>query len=153
MRKHLNLTVFILAVALVVGSAPVASADYDVSNTPIGNILAYKNGLDLSEKQIAKLEKFNDEIANEICAVQTELEIRKAEVEQFMADWSTVHGTATHHLIGEYYELQAKLRQLELEAIMKARGVLTIEQMKQYVQLASVEALNKRLDAEYASAY
>ena len=153
MRIQARFLVSLIALALVVSVSSVASADYGLISTPIDNILSYKNGLELSENQIAKLEKFNSEIVREMSEVKNQLALRKGEIDRYMADWSKVHGAATDHLITEYYDLQAKLKQLELEAIMKARGVLSLRQMKMFTELATIEALMLDQDPDQASAF
>jgi hypothetical protein len=143
----------VLAVALLVTAPAMSYADISIPKTAIDDILSYQGSLQLTEAQVSKLNEFNTEIIEEMIQVKARAEIRRGEVEKFSSDWSTVHGTATDQLIKEYYDLLADLKQLELEAIMKARGILTIQQMRQYANLANIEAMRMKLDKDYFAAY
>ena len=153
MRNAVKFLGSLLMLALVVGATTMAHAEMSAVTTPIDNILGYRASLNLSENQIAKLEHFNKELTAEIIKVRAQAEILKGEVDRFTVKWASVNGTAGSHLIDEYYGHLAKLKQLELEAVMKARGVLTVQQMKAYSQLASIDAMIIRMEERYAATY
>ena len=145
----------ISAVVLVmVTAAPAALfADNNIPTTAISKVLNYKNGLQLTESQIKKLTIIDRTIVDKMIQTRGQAQIRKMEIDKFTSNWTRIHGTAVNHVIKEYYQFLAKLKELELEAIMKTKAVLTREQLKKFIELASIEAMVIKLEAELASTY
>jgi hypothetical protein len=143
----------ILAIGLVIASTGMAYAGPNIPSTAIDNILTYKNGLQLTADQINKLTKYNSRIIDKMIQVRAKVEMRKAEVDKLTSDWSEIHGVAANATIEEYYDYMAKFKQLELEAIMKAKGVLTRQQMRHYTELVSVESMMLKLESEYFASF
>ena len=137
----------------IVAAAGTLQAGDNIPQTAIDHILAYQTGLSLTETQIAKLIKFNNEIIDDLIQVRGQIEIRKIAIDQIDTDWSTIQKMSATQMINEYYDNLAKYKQLELEAIMKARGVLTRNQMLNYSNMVSVEAMVLELEGGYSSAY
>jgi hypothetical protein len=142
-----------VAVMIFIGAAGMAYAGDNIPKTPIDNILTYRTGLGLSGNQVEKLVKFNGRIIDKMMQVRAQACIRKAKIDCLDTDWSDFQSLATIQTINEYYDCLAKCKQLELEAIMKARGVLTVQQMRNYSAMASVEAMMLKLDNALSAAY
>lgn len=153
MLRQFKIMTAILAMALLIAGSGLSYAEVNIPKTAINGILAHQNGLELTEAQVKKLDKFNKDIIEKMIQVKARVDIRKLEVDKLSGDWTKVHGMATDRLINEYYDLLAKLKQLELEAIMKAKGVLTVEQMRHYAELVSIEAMMIKLDSDYFVSY
>ena len=142
------------AVLVMVTAAPTALfAGNNIPATAISKVLDYKYGLQLTESQIKKLTIIDRTIVDKMIQIRGKAQIRKMEIDEFTSNWTSIHGTAVNHIIKEYYQFLAKLKELELEAIMKTKAVLTREQIKKFVQLASIEVMIIKLETELASTY
>ena len=153
MTGRIQILSAVFAVVILVAVPVISQADVSIPKTAIDDILTYQGSLQLTEAQVGKLNKFNSKIIEKMIQVKARADMRKSEVENLSSDWSRVHGTATDQLIKEYYDLLAELKKLELEAIMKARGILTIQQMRHFTQLVSIEAMRIKLDNDYFAAF
>jgi hypothetical protein len=150
--RQLALNMAAVMIAIIVAAGTI-QAQNNIPQTAIDYILTYQTGLSLTETQIAKLTKFNSEIIDELIQVRGQIEIRKMAIDKIDSDWSNIQTISAIRMINEYYDYLAKYKQLELEAIMKARGVLTRDQMSNYSNMVSVEAMVLELDGGYSSAY
>lgn len=153
-----RLTIFgILTLLMLTIAAPAMSyADEQKTqdiHTAIDQILAYKSGLQLTDSQIHKLELVNKVIVQKMGQIKNEAAIRKTEIDDYTSNWATMHGTAVDYMIKEYYQYMADLKNLELEAIMKARAILNEDQLKKFHDLASIQSLIIRVENELASSY
>jgi hypothetical protein len=121
--------------------------------TAIDKIMDYKNGLDLTDAQIAKLAKANTIIIDKINASCKEAELHKMEIDDFTANWASMPTIAVDYTIKEYYDCMARVKSLELEAIMKARAVLSPEQLKRFTELSSIESMMIKVENQLAALY
>lgn len=153
MTKKLITAISIVMLVMVTAAPALLQAQVKIPKTPIDNILNYKNGLELTDSQIKKLTIINRTIIDKMIQTEAQARIRKVEIDEFTSNWTNMHGTAVNHIIKEYYQFMAELKTLELEAIMKTRAILTREQLKRYVELASIESMIIKLDAELAGTY
>jgi len=113
----------------------------NVPETPISRILNYKSGLELTDSQIKKLSILDNGVKEKMIQVKAQAEIRKQEINRLTSNWISLNSTACSQLVKEYYGFLADLKVLELEAIMKARSVLTPEQLRKYEELAAIESM------------
>ena len=121
--------------------------------TAIDKILEFKTGLELSDKQQKKLTEINITIVKKMCEAKKQAEIRKTEIDDFTANWASMHGTAVNHIIKEYYDYLAEFKRLELEAIVRARAILSHEQLQKFSELSSIEAMMLMFHDQLAGAY
>ncbi len=113
----------------------------NIPETPIGRILNYKTGLELTDSQIKKLGILDNTIKEKMIQIKAQAEIRRQEINRFTSNWASMNSAACSRLVKEYYGLLADLKVLELDAIMKARSVLTPEQLRKYEELADIESM------------
>lgn len=152
----MNRKVMIIIAALTIGlsiGAPVALLAGDsIPVTAIDKVLAHKNGLALEESQIRKLDLVNRTIIDKMIQAQAQADIRKAEIDNYTSNWLVMHSAAVEQNIKEYYQFMAQLKSLEVEAIMKARAILSRDQLKKFTDLVSIEVMMIRLEKELAAA-
>lgn len=153
MTKKLICVISAVVLAMVTAAPTALLAGNNIPTTAISKVLDYKNGLQLTESQIKKLTIIDRTIVDKMIQIRGQAQIRKMEIDEFTSNWSSMHGTAVNHIIKEYYQYLAKLKELELEAILKTKAVLTREQLKKFVQLASIEVMIIKLETELASTY
>jgi len=147
MSKKVTIITLVLMLAMIMVSPGMLNAGDRIPQTAINKILDHKSGLELTDSQLKKLSVINSVIIEKMIQVRTQAEIRKMEIDEFTSNWTNIHSTASDHIIKEYYSFLAKLKSLELEAITKARAVLTREQLKAYANLSSIEAMMIKLDS------
>lgn len=121
--------------------------------TPIDNILNYKSGLQLTESQIKKLTIIDRTIVDKMIQVKARAEMQKGKIDEFTSNWSNTNTMSINKTIKEYYKFIAEFKKLELEALIKARQILTKDQLKKYSELVSVETMMLKLDSELAVSY
>ncbi|GEM_PF-1920658 len=153
MTKKLICVISAVVLVMVTAAPTALFAGNNIPTTAISKVLDYKNGLQLTESQIKKLTIIDRTIVDKMIQIRGQAQIRKMEIDEFTSNWTSMHGTAVNHIIKEYYQFLAKLKELELEAIMKTKAVLTREQLKKFVQLASIEVMIIKLEAELTSTY
>ena len=153
MTRKLICVISAVVLALVTAAPVTLHAGNNIPTTAISKVLNYKNGLQLTESQIKKLTIIDRTIVDKMIQTKGQAQIRKMEIDKFTSNWTNMHGTAVNHTIKEYYQYLAKLKELELEAIMKTKAILTRVQLKKFVELASIEAMIIKLESELASTY
>ena len=153
MFKKIMMITALMAFVLVIASPVMMSAQEARPYTAIDKILAYKQGLQLTDSQLKQLDRANVAIMARINETRKQAELCKMEIDDFTANWSSTHGTAVDYIIKEYYDYLAELKKLELEAIMKARAILTAEQLKRFTELSSIETMMLRVENELAGLY
>ena len=153
MLKKSAITALAFALALMVAAPAISYAGSNIPTTAINEVLDLQFSLSLTEAQINKLTGYNAKIVDKMIQTRAQAEIRKSEIDEFTSDWSKIHGLATSQLVKEYYGYMADYKELELEAIMRARAVLTREQMRNFIQLASIQNMMMKLETEVAAAY
>ena len=153
MSKKFIAAASLLLIVMVIAAPAIVNAGNELPKTAILKILNYKNGLQLTESQIKKLTIINRTIVDKILQARAQAEIRKMEIDEFTSNWCTMHSGAVNQNIKEYYKFLAKIKGLELEAIVKAKAVLDNKQLKKYVELASIEALMINMETELAATF
>jgi hypothetical protein len=153
MLKKNSIMIVAILLTLVIASPAMMYAQAYQPRTAIDKIMEFKQGLDLSESQLNKLTLVNKMIVEQMNETLRQADIRKMEIDDFTANWSNVHGVAVDQLIKEYYDFMAQFKKLELEAIMKARAILSDEQLRRFTELSSIESLMIRVESELASFY
>ena len=142
-----------VALVLMIAAPAVSYAGNKIPTTAINEVLDLQFSLNLTDAQITKLAGYNAKIVDKMIQTRGQAEIRKSEIDEFTSDWSKLHGLAASQLVKEYYGFMADYKELELEAIMKARAVLTQDQMRNFIQLASIQNMMMKLETEVAAAY
>ncbi|MCD6161342.1 MAG: hypothetical protein J7K40_02890 [candidate division Zixibacteria bacterium] len=150
MPKRLTSWISAAMMAILFLTPVLAFGGNNLPKTQINNILSYKSGLQLTESQIKKLTIIDRTIVDKMIQVKAQAEIRKSEIDVFMSNWSNTNTININRTIKEYYKSIAKLKELELEALIKARQILTNNQLKKYSELVSVETMMLKLDSELA---
>ncbi|MCP4583540.1 MAG: hypothetical protein GY839_18175 [candidate division Zixibacteria bacterium] len=154
MSKKITIVALVFALVMIIASPGLLYAGSKIPQTAINSILDHKTGLELTDSQFKKLSIINNVIIEKMIQTRAQAEIRKMEIDEFTSNWTNMHSTASDHIIKEYYKFLAELKSLELEAITKARAVLTREQLRAYANLSSVEAMIIKLDSiELAADY
>jgi ABC-type long-subunit fatty acid transport system fused permease/ATPase subunit len=153
MFRKITMITALMALVLIIASPSMMYAQTAQPVTAIDKIMAYKQGLQLTAKQVKQLDLINRTITAQIDETRKQADICKMEIDEFTANWSTTHGTAVDYIIKEYYDYLAQLKKLELEAIMKARAILTTDQLKRFTELSSIETMMIRVENELASLY
>ena len=153
MSKKFIAAASLLLIVMVMAMPAIVNAGNELPKTAIHKILNYKNGLQLTESQIKKLSIINRTIVDKILQARAQAEIRKMEIDEFTSNWCTMHSGAVKQNIKEYYKFLAKIKELELEAIVKAKAVLDNKQLKRYVELASIEALMINMETELTATF
>jgi len=153
MYRKVTILLAVLTLGLAICTPATSLAGANVPVTPIDKILAHKSGLALDEAQIKKLDLINRSIVDKMIQTKAQADIRKTEIDSYTSNWQMMHGTAVEQNIKEYYQFLAALKTLEVEAIMKARAILTREQLKKFGELVSIEVMMLKLEQELADAY
>ena len=153
MFRRIMMTTALVAIVLIIASPAVMCAQEAQPITAIDKILNYKQGLQLTDSQIRNLDRVNQTIVAKIIEAKRQADIRKMEIDNFTANWSNTHGTAVDHIIQEYYDYLAELKKLELEAIIKAKAILTGDQLKRFTELSSIETMMLKVENELAVLY
>jgi hypothetical protein len=143
----------VIILVLTIASPGISFADDQIPQTAINKILDHKISLQLSDSQCKKLDIINRVIIDKMIQTRAQAEIRKTEIDKFTSNWTVMNSTAVGYNIKEYYQFLAELKSLELEAIMKAKAVLTHDQLKRYSDLADIESMMIKVDAQLADAY
>ncbi len=153
MNKNLTSTISAVMLFMFIALPGLGYAQNVIPQTPINKVLENKNGLQLTDSQIKKLTIINKTIINKMIQVRAQAQIRKDEIDKFTSNWYKMHGTAVSQNVKEYYKFLADLKNLELEAIMKSRAILTREQLRKFTQLVSIETMMMKLESEIACVY
>jgi hypothetical protein len=145
MKKIIILTSAILLLFTIVAQGG------KLPSTNVSNILEHKSSLQLTDSQVKKLQIIENLAKQKMIEAKVQADIRLAEIEKFSSNWTSMNGVAMRALVNEYYDFLAKLKNAEVEAIIQARGILSAQQLRQFQQLASIEALMVKMDNNYVS--
>jgi Spy/CpxP family protein refolding chaperone len=126
----------LLTISLIIPS--VASAG-NLPETPINKVLNYQTGLELTDVQIKNLGLINNNIVNKMLQIQAQAQRCKSQIDQYLNDWSSLDNPKAKSAVKEYYQCQADLKTLELEAMAQASQVLTEQQIKKFGELITIE--------------
>jgi hypothetical protein len=111
------------------------------AGTQISKILDYKTSLSLSDSQVKKLEIVQRTAQEKMNEARVQSEIRLGEVEKFTSNWTNMNSVAVMSLIKEYYKFLTDYKTAELEAVIRARSILDMNQLSKLQQLVSIESL------------
>ena len=138
-----------IAMAMVMIFA-ITSMAVDLPKTQVSKILEYKTSLALTDSQIKKLEIVEKTTQQKLMDAKVQADIRLAEIEKFTSNWTDMNSIAVQSLVKEYYDFMANYKIAELEAIIKARTILEVNQLSKFQQLVSVESMMIHMEAELA---
>ena len=142
--------IILLSLGLLLIALPVVAAQPD--GNQISKILNYKTSLSLTDSQVKKLEIVNRTAQDKMTQAKTQAEIRQNEIEKFSSNWTDMNSLAVMSLIKEYYSYMTDYKTAEVEAIIRARAILNLEQLNKFQQLVSIEALMLHMETQLASA-
>ena len=142
--------IILLSLGLLLIALPVVAAQPD--GNQISKILNYKTSLSLTDSQVKKLEIVNRTAQDKMTQAKTQAEIRQNEIEKFSSNWTDMNSLAVMNLIKEYYSYMTDYKTAEVEAIIRARAILNLEQLNKFQQLVSIEALMLHMETQLASA-
>jgi hypothetical protein len=151
-RILINSTVAIV-VMLVIAMPAILFAQSNLPTTPISKVLNYKGGLALTDSQVRKLTILDNTIKEKMIQVRAQAQIRKQEIDKFTGNWDMMNGTACCQLVKEYYQFLAELKTLEINAIMQSRAVLSVDQLRKFTELASLESMILDLEPSISAAF
>jgi Spy/CpxP family protein refolding chaperone len=138
-KRYLN--IFLAMVMALVIAAPGLTLAGNLPETPITKVLNYQTGLALTDAQVKNLSLINNNIINKMLQLQGQAQRCKAEIDQMMADWSSLDNPKAKSTVKEYYQCQADLKSLEMEAMAKASKVLSDDQIKKFGELMTIELI------------
>ena len=113
----------------------------EVADGHIAKILDSKAALALTDSQVKKLEIVQRTAVAKMAEAKSQADIRLNEVEKFTSNWTNMNSIAVMSLIKEYYQFMTDYKSAELEAVIRARSILEIEQLNKFQQLVSIESL------------
>ncbi len=142
--------VILLMLGLLMTALPSHAAEQP--GTPVSKILASKTSLGLTDVQVKKLQTIDQNTREKMIECKKQAEIRFNEIEQFTANWVEMNSVAVQTLIREYFDYMAQYKLAEVDAMVKARAILTQDQMARMQQLASINALMKQIEPKLISA-
>ena len=133
----------ILVAALMVMTMALANTAFagNLPETPITKVLNYQTGLGLSDAQIKNLNLINNNIINKMLQLQGQAQRCKAEIDQMLGDWSTLSNPKAKSTVKEFYQCQADLKALEMDAMAQASKVLSEDQIKKFGELMTIELI------------
>jgi hypothetical protein len=117
----------------------------------ISKIIDYKTSLNLTDSQIKKLEQVQQNVQARMAEAKRQADIRLGEIEKFSSNWTEMNSVAVMDLIKEYYKFLTDYKTAELEAVIRARAILNIDQLTKFQQLASIETIMIRMQDKLAS--
>jgi hypothetical protein len=118
--------------------------------TQIAKILEYKESLKLTDSQAKKLEIIQNTTKQKMDEAKFQADIRLNEIEKFTSNWTEMNSVAVLSLIKEYFQYQTDFKTAEMQAIIQARAILSMDQLTQFQQLVMIESL--MLDMEHGMA-
>lgn len=153
MLKKILISLTVILLVLFVGAPAMSFAQEYQPKTAIDKIFEFQIGLGLSDAQMRTLTIVNRTIIQKMVEAKHQADLRKAEIDKFTSNWSSMHGTAVNHIIKEYYDFMTELKRLELEAITKAKTILDSDQLKKFSELSSIETMMIKVEGQLAGMY
>jgi hypothetical protein len=153
MSKALLRSIAAVIMIFVIAAPALLLAQSNLPTTPINKVLSHKDGLALTDSQVKKLTIMDNTFKEKMIQAKAQAQIRKQEIDKFTGNWDLMNGTACCQLIKEYFQYQAELKTLEVNAIMQARAVLTEDQLRKFTELASLESMIIELEPRISSAF
>ncbi len=130
-------TIMILTLAAV-------SIAVNLPKTQISSILEYKTPLALTESQIKKLQIIEITTQQKLQDSKSQADIRMGEIEKFTSNWKDMNSLAVQGLVKEYYDYMTNYKLIELEAIVKARALLSKNQIGKLQELGATESMTNQ---------
>lgn len=141
--------IMILGLGLMLMALPIHASE--PAGNQISKIISYKTSLGLTDSQVKKLEIINKTDQQKMIQAKAQAEIRQNEIEKFSSNWTDMNSIAVMSLIKEYYAYMADYKTAEIDAIIKARAILNLDQLNRFQQLVSIETLMLHMETRLAS--
>lgn len=122
-----------------------------VPGNQVAKIIELKSSLNLTSSQVKKLEQVQKNAQARMDEAKFQSQIRLTEIEKFSSDWTNMNSVAVMGLIKEYFSYLSNYKTAELEAVIQARSILNMDQLRQFQQMVSIEALVIRMEEQLAS--
>jgi hypothetical protein len=148
MKKIIAMTTLLFLGLLMIALPSNAGQD---SGCQISKIIEYKASLKLTDSQIKKLEQVQENVLARMAEAKRQSDIRLGEIEKFSSNWTAMNSVAVMDLIKEYYKFLTDYKTAELEAVIRARAILNIDQLAKFQQLASIEMIMIKMQDKLAS--
>ena len=142
--------VFVLGLVFVMSNSVMAG---NLPETPITKILNYKSGLDLTDTQAKQLGLINNNIINKMLQAKSQAQMHKGTIDQMSEDWAKLDNPKVKSAVKEYFQCQADIKNLEMEAMAQASQILSKDQIKKFNELVSIELIMINIEKEMVSAY
>ncbi|MCP4584150.1 MAG: hypothetical protein GY839_21265 [candidate division Zixibacteria bacterium] len=127
-RKTLKVLVVILSVYI---SMPISlNAADNIPESSIDLVLDMDAELQLTDIQISGLLRVNKFIIGKMIPLRERVEISEKDICGFTSKWFADRASVDDAAIDDYYKCLAEIKSLELEAIVKARTILTKDQLE-----------------------
>jgi hypothetical protein len=133
---------FSLAMMVLAG----ASYAGDLPRTQVTNIIENQTSLNLTESQVKKLTQVERNAQEKMIAARAQADIRMSEIEKFTTNWNNMNGVAVLGLVREYFKFLTDYKAAEVEAIIRAREVLSGEQLSKFQQLVSIQSMMVKME-------
>ncbi len=143
--------IVILSLGLLLTALPSHAVEQS-QGTAVAKIIACKASLNLSDSQVKKLEIVDRTAVEKMTQAKNQAEIRLNEIEKFTSNWTNMNSMAVNSLIKEYYDFMADYKSAEVQAIIRARAILDVEQLTKFQQLVSIQTLMLNMEQDLASA-
>jgi hypothetical protein len=140
-------TVFFLGMMMTAISSNAGQA----AGTQISRIIEYKTTLSLTDSQVKKLEIVQKTAQQKMDEAKFQAGIRLSEIEKFTSNWTNMNSVAVLGLIKEYFKYQTDYKTAEMEAIIRARAILDMDQLARFQQLVSIEGLMLKMEQDLAA--
>jgi hypothetical protein len=148
MKKFIALTA-LLFLGLLMTAIP-SCAD-QASGTQISKIIEYKATLGLTDSQVKKLDLVQRTAQQKMDEAKGQADIRLTEIERFTSNWSDMNSIAVMSLIKEYFGYLANYKSAELEAIIRARAILSMDQLNKFQQIVSIQTMILKMEPGLAA--
>lgn len=146
-------TAMVSIIVLTLGMLLTALPSYagEQNGTAVSQIIAHKSALSLTDSQLKKLELVEKNAEQKMREVKAQADIRLNEIEKFTSNWTDMNSIAVMSLIKEYFNFMQTYKSTELDAVIKARAILSYDQLIKFQQLVSIETLMLNMESSLAS--
>ncbi len=148
MKRAIAITTVVFFGLLAAASASHAG---QIPGSQISKILENKATLNLTDSQVKKLEIVQRTAQQKMDEARFQADIRLTEIEKFTSDWTAMNSVAVLALIKEYFDFQTASKTAEMESIIQARAILSMDQLSRFQQLVSIQTLMLEMDQDLAS--
>jgi hypothetical protein len=141
--------IIMMSLGLMLMALPIHASE--PAGNQISKIIGYKTSLGLTDSQIKKLENIRRADQEKMIQANAQAEIRQNEIEKFSSNWTDMNSMSVMSLIKEYYDYMADYKTAEIDAVIKARAILSLDQLNKFQQLVSIETLMLHMETRLAS--